>query len=310
MANAICQVCCQPVIGRRGSECGSCYYKRRPRVPCGKCGNPSGRQLGDERGRTKLPICLTCRRADPSSRKNPSITEWFCATCGTHCTRLPTKGQTPKYCADCSNGKQSLKAKTCAHCRKTFKASTTATKHCEACSKIQVWKAVETQWKQCDWCLSLHDTMLLHCSKACKRRAAADRAKSNRGPLRAAVEDGNHDAVISIIKGDVQINSDGCWIWTRKMKRGYPIANAGRMVLVHRIVLEAKHGKRLGSQAAHHICANTLCVNPDHLQPVTHRDNIAEMLARHSYLNYIAELREVVAELAPDHPILAVIEVA
>ena len=68
--------------------------------------------------------------------------------------------------------------------------------------------------------------------------------------------------------------------------------------------LEAKHEAPLGSQAAHHICANTKCVNPEHLQPVTHRDNIAEMLARHSYLKRIAELEEAIKELAPNHEVL------
>lgn len=311
MANAICQVCCQPVIGRRGSECGSCYYKRRPRVPCGKCGNPSGRQLGDERGRTKSPICLTCRRADPSSRKNPSITEWFCATCGTHCTRQPTKGQTPKYCADCSNGKQSLKAKTCAHCRKTFKASTTATIHCEECFKRQVWKASDLNWKQCEWCFQLHNLKFKHCSRECRARAAEAHTLAQRSPLRVALENRDHAAVIETIRADTTINSNGCWIWPKKMKGGYPFASiAGSSVAVHRIVLEAKHGKPLGSQAAHHICSVRACVNPEHLQPVTHQENTAEMLQRRSYLARIAELEQAVAQLAPDHPILGVIEVA
>ncbi len=200
--------------------------------------------------------------------------------------------------------------KTCSHCRSTFKTTTSVTVYCEACFKRQVWKASYLHWKQCDWCLGLHNKKTPHCSNDCKRFAADDRAKASRGPLRAAIEDGKHDAIISIIKADVEINSDGCWIWTRKIKRGYPIANAGRMMLVHRIVLEAKHGKKLGSQAAHHVCANTTCVNPEHLQPVTHRDNTAEMLARQSYLARIKELETALAAVDPDHPLLAVIEVA
>ena len=73
---------------------------------------------------------------------------------------------------------------------------------------------------------------------------------------------------------------------------------------MHRLSLEAEHGASLGSQAAHHTCANARCVNPEHLQPVTHRENMAEMLARNSYLDRIAELEEVIRELAPNHEVL------
>ena len=73
---------------------------------------------------------------------------------------------------------------------------------------------------------------------------------------------------------------------------------------MHRLSLEAKYGAPLGSQAAHHVCANTRCVNPEHLQPVTHRDNTAEMMARRAYVDRIAELEEVIKELAPDHEVL------
>jgi hypothetical protein len=68
-------------------------------------------------------------------------------------------------------------------------------------------------------------------------------------------------------------------------------------LLVHRVVLEAVHEKPLGSQQGHHICAVRSCVNPDHLQPVTHQQNIAEMMHRNAYQNYISELRQGVTGL-------------
>lgn len=63
-------------------------------------------------------------------------------------------------------------------------------------------------------------------------------------------------------------------------------------------------GKPLGKQPAHHKCATTMCVNPMHLQPVTERDNIAEMLARNYMLNRIAELEAALAVHDPEHPLL------
>ncbi len=78
---------------------------------------------------------------------------------------------------------------------------------------------------------------------------------------------------------------------------------------VHRLVLEAKLRKPLGSMRAHHMCGNSGCVNPDHLQPVTDRDNIAEMHQRHAYLARIRELEAALVRLEPNHPLLYVVGV-
>jgi len=135
--------------------------------------------------------------------------------------------------------------------------------------------------------------------------------RSKRGALRAALEDHNYPAFIEALKAKVAVDPKGCWVWQGRNKNDYPIATIkGESLGVHRVVLEAKHGKPLGSQAAHHKCANSMCVNPDHLQPVTHRDNVAEMLARHSYLKRINELEEALAAHNPNHPLLNHIAVA
>jgi hypothetical protein len=104
-------------------------------------------------------------------------------------------------------------------------------------------------------------------------------------------------------------NTTGCWEW--KTKQGaYPTYDInGKNIRVHRLVLEAKFdGIPLGSQHAHHVCANTMCVNPDHLQPVTHRENVAEMMARQSLLARIRDLEQRLEEVAPGDPLLSVIE--
>ena len=89
-----------------------------------------------------------------------------------------------------------------------------------------------------------------------------------------------------------------CWEWPDIGSSGY---SAGSL---YRRVLEAKEGAPLGSQAAHHKCANTKCVNPDHLQPVTHRENTAEMLARKSLVSRVRELEAELARLDPGNDLL------
>ena len=79
--------------------------------------------------------------------------------------------------------------------------------------------------------------------------------------------------------------------------------------MVRRRVLEAKECAPLGSQAAHHKCANTKCVNPDHLQPVTHRENTAEMLARKSLVSRVRELEAELARLDPGNDLLDLVPV-
>lgn len=139
-----------------------------------------------------------------------------------------------------------------------------------------------------------------HRADAPQRRQA--RALALRSTLRVAVEDGGD--VVAAIRERVTVNEAGCWVWP-KTKDGYPVATIGkRWVQVHRLSLEARLGKPLGDQPAHHICANSACVNPEHLQPVTHRENSAEMLARRYMERRIAALEDALALAVPDHPLL------
>ena len=133
----------------------------------------------------------------------------------------------------------------------------------------------------------------------------ASHARAQRSPIRAALEDGDHSALLAAILADCTEGPAGCWQWTRVMKDGYPIVIIdGRQHYVHRLALEAATQRSLGSQPAHHICANTACVNPAHLQPVTHRENMAEMMARRYMERRIIELEDALRALAPGHPIL------
>ena len=145
-----------------------------------------------------------------------------------------------------------------------------------------------------------------------RAQAALDRAEKKaqpkrdlRSPIRAAYEGSDWEALLAAIKAATVVTRDGCWEWQRRIKDGYgTVQIAGRVHQVHRLSLQAKHGRPLGVLAAHHKCANSKCANPDHLQPVTHRENVAEMLARTSLEARIHELEGVLAELSPNHPVL------
>lgn len=73
--------------------------------------------------------------------------------------------------------------------------------------------------------------------------------------------------------------SGGCWTWTgaaipNKVGNKYGhIKFADNMVYAHRFVYALAHGECPTNLVIDHICHNTLCVNPNHLQAVTQQQN-------------------------------------
>jgi hypothetical protein len=125
----------------------------------------------------------------------------------------------------------------------------------------------------------------------------------------------DYPKILELIKARTVVTTDGCWEWQGpKTTGGYgccagaealPGGTSKAVVLMtHRLSLECKVGRPLGAHQAHHTCANRLCCNPDHLQPVTNAENVGEMRARKSYEARIAELEEALAKYEPDHPLI------
>lgn len=72
--------------------------------------------------------------------------------------------------------------------------------------------------------------------------------------------------------------TNGCWTWKAATTGG---SNAygtiylnGRNRLAHRVMYELHFGEIPDSKEIDHLCRNKMCVNPDHLEPVTHRENM------------------------------------
>lgn len=70
----------------------------------------------------------------------------------------------------------------------------------------------------------------------------------------------------------------GCWLWmgiVRNKHRGYGAFTIGarKMVSAHRFSWEHFHGTIPEGLQIDHLCRNTSCVNPDHLEPVTPKEN-------------------------------------
>jgi len=67
-----------------------------------------------------------------------------------------------------------------------------------------------------------------------------------------------------------------CWLWTASTdNRGYgKIWCAGRTLVAHRVSYEWANGPIQPGHELDHLCRTRSCVNPSHLEAVTHRENI------------------------------------
>ena len=64
-----------------------------------------------------------------------------------------------------------------------------------------------------------------------------------------------------------------CWLWTASVNsRGYGTSMRGQ--LVHRISYRLIKGEIPGGLEIDHICSNKRCVNPEHLEAVSHLVNM------------------------------------
>lgn len=79
----------------------------------------------------------------------------------------------------------------------------------------------------------------------------------------------------------------GCWIWTGALdKKGYgefsESRRTGKVRGAHRVVYELVKGEIPAGLVMDHLCRIVRCVNPDHLEPVTHTGNVRRGLISYS----------------------------
>lgn len=73
-------------------------------------------------------------------------------------------------------------------------------------------------------------------------------------------------------------DGSGCWIWQGSGRKGYGRISAGRrgdgMLSAHRVAYEIVKGPIPEGLEPDHLCRNRACINPAHLEVMTHRENV------------------------------------
>lgn len=88
---------------------------------------------------------------------------------------------------------------------------------------------------------------------------------------------------IAYLRARCQANQDGCWIWQgSKADNGYGLVgrNQTGSTVVHKVMYILTFGMVPADLELDHTCRHRDCCNPEHLEPVTHLENMRRGVSR------------------------------
>ena len=112
----------------------------------------------------------------------------------------------------------------------------------------------------------------------------------------------NHLSMQERIESKISIDSNGCMVWSGHTDTGgYPnIKYQGKNYLVHRAYYKIFNGEIPAHDTLDHLCRNKLCINLNHLQPVSRSENIKRMQISKYYETEINRLVDFIESLGYD----------
>lgn len=84
---------------------------------------------------------------------------------------------------------------------------------------------------------------------------------------------------------DYSVNENGCWIWNNgKTKDRYGVITiGGKKCYTHRLSYERRYGRIPNGLDIDHLCRDRSCMNPEHLEAVTRKENLARGEHKNKY---------------------------
>ena len=100
----------------------------------------------------------------------------------------------------------------------------------------------------------------------------------------------------------IQKNDNGCWVWQGPVDKGYGRMYVNKKVYqAHRWSYEHhKHVRLKKEETLDHLCRNTLCCNPEHLEKVSLIENIERQHLYHAMKTEIDRLRGFLIDIGYD----------
>lgn len=85
-----------------------------------------------------------------------------------------------------------------------------------------------------------------------------------------------------------------CWIWNRYISpQGYgKVGHRGKVRLAHIVMYEQEVGPIPSGSECDHLCREPACINPAHIEPVGHRENVRRGRAQKLTWEQVCAIRE------------------
>ena len=84
------------------------------------------------------------------------------------------------------------------------------------------------------------------------------------------------------VNSSYTVDGNGCWVVNRGLnKDGYAYMHdgTGKKVRLHKYTYERKNGAIANGLVCDHLCRVRNCINPDHIEAVTNRENVVRGIA-------------------------------